>query len=288
MAHVISIPPQPIQSLSGKFTVHQVPAATDNIIWLIEYAPNLCAVVDGPCAKEALKYCEENALEITTILNTHNHSDHIGINHDLGSKGLIKDIRVIGSEKKKNEIPFITETVQDGSSIELGDISGTVWLTEGHIDGHICYIFEEFLFCGDTMFAGGCGYLFDGPAKKMFLSLSRLSSLPDNTNVCCAHEYTQDNLLFAYSVEPTNPILKERMISVWKKRKMGQSSLPSTILVEKKTNPFIRVSSLEIKDSLRTTFPDIDLVKPEQVFAYLRKHKDSKKYKKMSLPIFLE
>ena len=112
-------------------------------------------------------------------------------------------------------MPGITRPVDDGDTISLGDLTGTVWRTEGHMDGHISFVFDGAVFCGDTLFTGGCGYLFDGPASTMFASLLRLASLPGDTLVCCAHEYTQDNLRFAWSVEPDNAALAERIRRVW-------------------------------------------------------------------------
>jgi len=288
MAHVITIQPKPIQSVSGKFTVHQIPAATDNVVWLIEYAPGRCAVVDGPSATEVLTYTKKHQLQITTILNTHTHGDHIGINRALAKLGIAQSLRIIGAKKRENDVPFITETVCDGDTVQLGELTGSAWLTEGHIDGHICYLFEDFLFCGDTLFAGGCGYLFDGPPVKMHQSLQRLATLPDHTKVCCAHEYTQDNLRFAYSIEPNNQALITRMQRIWRLRNAGESSLPSSIKDEKETNPFIRVTSLEITNSLRQSYPDVDNAPASEVFAYTRKHKDSKQYRTLPEPAFLQ
>lgn len=245
MTHIITIPPKPIQSKSTQFWVHQVPAAKDNLIWMIEYEKGKCAVVDGPSAKEALEYCQEYDLVISVILNTHTHWDHVGINKDLHKKGMMNGVQVYGSKKRASEVPFLTMPLVDGDSVHLGPLQGKVWLTEGHIDGHLSYIFDEFLFCGDTMFAGGCGYLFDGPPEKMHHSLQRLVALPPDTFICCAHEYTEDNLAFASSVDPENTKLQERNVSVKAIRAKGESTLPSTIGLELETNPFVRVGSAE-------------------------------------------
>ena len=287
MSHVITIQPSPIRSQSGRFVVHQVPAATDNLVWLIEYSPGKCAVVDGPSGKETLSYCRDNDLTITTILNTHTHPDHIGINYDIGLNADLPSVRVFGPAQRSRDIPFLTDPLRDGDSIQIGDITGVCWLTEGHINGHLSYIFEDFLFSGDTLFAGGCGYLFDGPPKKMYRSLRRLAELPQQTKVCCGHEYTQDNLRFAYSIEPNNPHLHERMKRVWQKRRRGESSLPSSIDEELKSNPFMRGESAEIRDSLRPHYSNIDSVSPAKVLAYTRWHKDSKLYRNNSEPFFL-
>ena len=201
--------------------------------------------MDGPSAKEVFAYCEANKLELTTILNTHTHWDHVGINNDLKRQGRMDNIRVFGAKKRASEVPCLTDPLEDGDIFQLGELEGKVWLTEGHINGHISFIFDEFLFCGDTMFAGGCGYLFDGPAQKMHDSLQRLSTLASDTWVCCAHEYTEDNLKFALSVEPNNQKLQDRNVSVLQIRNLGKSTLPSTIGLELETNPFLRVNSAE-------------------------------------------
>lgn len=245
MSHVITVQPKPIQSKSKKFWVHQVPALKDNLVWLIEYEKGKVAAVDGPSAKEVFAYCEAHRLTLTTILNTHTHWDHVGINNDLKRQGLMDNIRVFGSKKRYREVPCITDRLEDGDSIQLGDLKGTVWLTEGHIDGHLSFIFEDFLFCGDTMFAGGCGYLFDGPPEKMHNSLQRLSTLAEDTFVCCAHEYTEDNMEFALSIDLQNKELQARNVLVQQLRARGESTLPSTIGLEKQTNPFVRSNSWE-------------------------------------------
>ena len=243
MSHIITVQPQPIQSKSKQFWVHQVPAAKDNLVWLIEYEEGKVAAVDGPSAKEVFSYCRANGLELTTILNTHTHWDHVGINNDLKRQGKINDIRVFGSHKMAADVPGLTDPLNDGDILQLGKLQGQVWLTEGHIDGHLSFIFDEFVFCGDTMFAAGCGYLFSGPPEKMHNSLQRLAALDPDTFVCCAHEYTEDNILFALSIEPDNQALQARDVSVKERRGRGESTLPSTIGLERETNPFLRVAS---------------------------------------------
>ena len=157
-------------------------------------------------------------------------------------------------------------------------------LTEGHIDGHVSYLFDGVLFCGDTLFAGGCGYLFDGPPEKMHESLSRFAELDADTLVCCAHEYTQDNLLFAYSIEPSNTRLVERAKDVWKRRLRGESVVPSTIGEEMETNPFMRTTSTELIANVAMHLPQADLGNDAKVFESTRKLKDLKHYKGLEVP----
>ena len=121
-----------------------------------------------------------------SILNTHTHWDHIGINNDLERRGELARFRVVGPAKVASDVPGITEAVREGDSIQFGGVTGRVMLTEGHLNGHVSYVFGDVLFCGDTLFGGGCGYLFDGPPAKMFQSLLRLAALPGETRVLCA------------------------------------------------------------------------------------------------------
>ena len=280
MAHVVQHPSPPRLAPLGRLEVHQVPAATDNLIWLLvdPQSREACAI-DGPEAGAVLDYCSTHGLRLTTIANTHIHHDHIGINHDLAKRGLLAKMRVIGARKTAQSIPGLTDPVEDGDRIQLLGAEAAVWLTEGHINGHISYIVNGVLLCGDTLFAGGCGYLFDGPPTRMHESLQRLATLPDETLVCCAHEYTQDNLRFAYSVDSDNQALSERIRDVWALRAAGGCTLPSSIGLERSTNPFLRVGSAGIRSRLAEVMPDHDLSEPAAVFAALRALKDRKDYR---------
>ena len=277
MPHAVSTPPEPMPLPNGAI-LHCVPAAQDNLIWLLEYSPGLVLAVDGPSAGPVLQYCEQHQLTWTTILNTHTHHDHIGINRDALRRGLT--LSVYGCPQR-DAIPGLTQPVTEGHQVRFGDLQAEVWLTEGHIDGHICYIFDGLLFCGDTMFAGGCGYLFDGPPEKMAHSLDRLATLPDNTLVCCAHEYTEDNLRFALSVEPHNQVLQARFASVIETRGHGRCTLPSTIGEERATNPFLRSHQPELLSNLRAQGVQLTSTTRSAVFAATRAHKDSKRYKQV-------
>ena len=124
MSHTVQHPIRPFTSSCSSITIHQVPAAQDNLVWLIEYKPGHVAAVDGPSAKETLQYCKQNNLTLDTIINTHTHGDHIGINRDLARKGLLSNMRVIGAKARKNDIPGITEPVEDGDEVLLGTCKG--------------------------------------------------------------------------------------------------------------------------------------------------------------------
>ncbi|NRA36168.1 MAG: hydroxyacylglutathione hydrolase [Polyangiaceae bacterium] len=289
MTHVVSKPRAPFRTKDGKLEIHQIPAETDNLIWLIVALDGSeVAAVDGPEADVVLDYCASRGLKLTTILNTHTHPDHIGVNVALQRSGQLDKMRVVGCEKMKSSIPGITETVGEGDRIVVGGSQAQVWLTEGHLNGHISYVFDGAVFCGDTMFGAGCGYLFDGPASTMFHSLKRLSELDADTWVCCAHEYTLDNLRFAWSLEKDNDELNRRIAESWALRADGGCTVPSPIGLELATNPFLRAHSESLRASLRAAMGDIPLDRPEDVFAAARALKDRGDHKSISdadLPI---
>jgi hydroxyacylglutathione hydrolase len=283
MDHVVTRPTPPFSLASGRLVVHQIPAWRDNLIWLlVDPDTGEAAAVDGPEAAPVLGYCAANGLRLTTIFNTHTHADHIGINRALERQGRLGEVRVVGSAKVASAVPGLTQAVSDGDRVTFGSVEGVVLLTEGHLDGHVSYVFEDVLFCGDTLFGAGCGYLFDGPPSAMHASLQRLSSLAEETRVCCAHEYTEDNLRFAWSVEPNNQALRERIQATWATRARGASSVPSTIGLERATNPFLRVRSEELMAHLMSAMPDTSLEGDAAVFAATRALKDGKAYKSMS------
>lgn len=272
MSHCISLPSPPISIARGVARVHMVPAANDNVSWLLEHTPKQVALVDGPSLKPVIEYCRTHELVLTHILNTHTHGDHIGVNYGLpraqkAEPSLCADvIEVWGSELTQDAIPHITRSLFDGERINLGRLQGIVWLTEGHLDGHISMVFwsaddpqdepyqgsEAGLFCGDTLFAAGCGRLFDGPAKAMYDSLQKLCGLPPDTLVFPAHEYTLDNIKFAAYAMPEDPAIQERLKDVEKTRSEGRATLPSTIGAERATNPFVKATDVSKFADLRS------------------------------------
>lgn len=262
------------------FEVHQIPVWQDNVVWLlVDPSRGFAAAVDGPEAGPVLARCKALGVSLRAILNTHTHADHIGINLELQERGLLEGLEVYGAVGARPEVPGLNHPVEDGSTFQLGDATVRVFLTEGHMNRHLSFLVEDHLFCGDTLFAGGCGYLFDGPAAKMHDSLSRLAALQGHVKVCCAHEYTQDNLRFAWSVEPGNARLAERIRRVWALRAEGRSTLPSTVEEERATNPFLRTDSEEILASLRRAAPEAPLGSSLEVFTALRALKDRKVYR---------
>jgi hydroxyacylglutathione hydrolase len=229
-----------------------------------------------------LDWCAETGHTLTHVINTHTHWDHIGVNQDLERRGLLKDLTVIGPSLVAGDVPGITHGVDQGDEVQLGALTGCVMRTEGHIDGHVSYVFEDVLFCGDTLFGAGCGYLFDGPPAKMHASLQCLSELDGGTRVCCAHEYTEDNLRFAWMVEPDNAALAERIRQTWALRARGECSVPSTIDEERATNPFLRGHSETLRTRVAAALPDADLASDVGIFAATRALKDRKDHRALS------
>jgi len=278
-AHVVTVLPEPHPIAGTSLVVHCVPLAKDNLGWLLaDGDTGRAAVVDGPEAGPVLDACERLGLTLEAVINTHTHWDHIGVNKDLAKRGLLSALRVIGPARAADAVPGLTEPVCEGATFTFGGATFRTWLTEGHLDGHVSYLVGDALFCGDTLFAAGCGYLFSGPPAKMHASLQRFAALPGQTRVFCAHEYTLDNLAFAHSVEATNPALAERVTRTRERRAGGHTVIPSTIADELATNPFIRMDSPEILASLRRALPDADLSSAEAAFAATRTLKNLKRY----------
>jgi hydroxyacylglutathione hydrolase len=281
MAHVVSKPTPPFRSRSGAFEVHQIPAASDNLVWLMVCKQSgACAVVDGPDAQGALRHAAQHDLRITTVLNTHTHGDHIGVNLDLARRGQLGAMQVIGPDEARDEVPGLTHGVRHGDSVQVGAVSGSVITANGHIHGHVCFLFEDVLFAGDALFAGGCGRVFTGDFAASYEGLARLKALAPETRVCCAHEYTEDNLAFARSVEPDNRALIERQERVRAVRAEGGCAVPSTLAEELATNPMLRWDSPSLIAEVRAQSGNPALSTPLEVFTATRKLKDSGRYKR--------
>lgn len=228
--------------------VTAVPAFADNYLWLIDDGSS-AAVVDPGDAAPILAALQRHKLSLVAILLTHHHADHVG-----GVPELLKnfDVPVFGPHNPK--ISGITRALTEGDPVVLPALGLELSVLEvpGHTRDHIAYLAAEqgWLFCGDTLFAGGCGRLFEGTPQQMTQSLAKLASLPDATQVFCAHEYTLSNLRFACAAEPGNAALAARLRSEQAKREQGQATVPSSIGLEKATNPFLRYREPEIIGNL--------------------------------------
>ena len=226
-------------------------------------------MVDPALAQPVLDVMEAKDWQLTYILNTHHHWDHVGGNLELKQK---TGCQIIAAQADWARIPGIDSCVVDGDIISLGQHQARVIETPGHTSGHVVYYFakNQELFCGDTLFVMGCGRLFEGTAEQMWTSLQKLKALPPSTQIYCTHEYTQANGKFALSVEPDNFQLQQRMIDVAQLRLNNKSTVPSTIGEERATNPFFREDSRSLQKKL-----GLENQSPVSVFTELRKRKDS-------------
>lgn len=237
-----------------RYRIHfiDVQNALQNYIWILEDTETQEVVaVDPTEAQLVTQFCQNNQLNLKQIWLTHWHKDHIGGVADLTAA---QNITVYGPRDELTKIPGITHPLQHDDHLKFNDLKVEIIATPGHTLGHIVYFIEELeaVFCGDTLFAMGCGRLFEGTAEQMFHSLSRLAALPTRTKVYCTHEYTLSNAEFALTVEPHNHALSERAEEVRELRKQQLITLPSTIELELATNPFLRAESVEDFAHLRT------------------------------------
>ncbi|EPL5562056.1 TPA: hydroxyacylglutathione hydrolase, partial [Acinetobacter baumannii] len=230
-----------------RYRIHYIDVqnALQNYIWILEDTETHEAVAVDPTEAELVThFCQEHQLTLKQIWLTHWHKDHIGGVADLTAN---TSMAVYGPRDELSKIPGITHPLQHDDHLKFNDLNVEIIATPGHTLGHIVYFIEELnaLFCGDTLFAMGCGRLFEGTAEQMYHSLNRLAALPTATKVYCTHEYTLSNAEFALSVEPENHALQERAEQVRMLRQEGKITLPSSIELELATNPFLRAESVD-------------------------------------------
>lgn len=225
--------------------VVRIPVLSDNYVWLVhEPDSGETAVIDPAVADPVLAEAAKHGWQITQIWNTHWHPDHIGGNAAIKAA---TGCTITGPAAEAGRIPTLDRTVGEGDVVCLGDVEGEVIEVPAHTAGHIAYLLHEdnAAFVGDTLFAMGCGRLFEGTAAQMHANMQRLAALPADMLVYCAHEYTLANGRFALSVEPDNAALIERMALVEAARERGEATVPTTIALERATNPFMRAASVE-------------------------------------------
>lgn len=243
-----------------------VPCLEDNYAYLIRSGAH-CAVVDPSEAAPVNAALDRLGWEPTHILNTHHHIDHVGGNLELKKE---YGATVIGPGKDAARIPGLDVGVDEASGWEFAGEKVRVLEVPGHTRGAITFVIGGNAFTGDTLFSLGCGRLFEGDTATMWASLSKLMSLPDATRIYCGHEYTESNGRFAFTLEPGNSALGARMAEVKNARAEGWPTLPSTMAAEKKTNPFLRPDSWEIRKKLEMT-----AASDAEVFGEIRRRKDN-------------
>jgi hydroxyacylglutathione hydrolase len=251
-----------------------VPAFKDNYLWLIHDGVH-AAVVDPGDAEPILAALQANGLTLTAILLTHHHADHIG-----GVMRLLEHSNVPVFGPRHDGIATVNHPLVEGDRVKVPGLALELAVLDvpGHTIGHIAYVREDegarWLFCGDTLFGGGCGRLFEGTPAQMAASLAKLAALPDDTLVYCAHEYTLANLRFAEALEPGNRALQMRIANDSQLRGTHLPTIPSTIAIEKATNPFLRTREPTIVESLTAAGRLASDTNPVTVFAALREWKN--------------
>ncbi|MBI3221872.1 MAG: hydroxyacylglutathione hydrolase [Nitrosomonadales bacterium] len=230
-----------------------IPALQDNYIWVI-HDGGQAAVVDPGEAAPVLDFLAKNRLELTAILCTHRHHDHID---GIAKLREVYNVPVYGRRHSGNPRipgnPHITDDLREGDRLKLAAPAVTFGIIEvpGHLDDHIAYLTPGSVFCGDVLFGAGCGRNFEGTPAQLLHSLQRLAQLPDSTQVYCAHEYTAANLRFALACEPGNPAIQQRIEATRRLRDANLPTLPSNIALEKATNPFLRCTRPAIVQTLQ-------------------------------------
>jgi hydroxyacylglutathione hydrolase len=238
----------------AELAIEPVPCLSDNYAYILfDPAGGLCAVVD-PSEAEPVRRAL-GTRKLTHILNTHHHPDHIGGNKALKAAF---GARIVAAGKDRHRIPDIDEAVSEGDTVRLGGHAARVLEIPAHTSAHVAYFFEadRAVFTGDTLFLMGCGRLFEGTPQMMHTALSKLAALPPNTRIYCGHEYTEANGRFALSIEPGNADLQARMKDVRAARAAGRPTVPGTMDDERKTNPFMRTNSVEIRKALNMAGAD--------------------------------
>lgn len=221
----------------------RIPVLSDNYVWLVhEPESGETMVVDPAVAEPVLAEAEKRGWKITQIWNTHWHPDHTGGNAAIKET---TGCHITGPEAERERIPTLDTFVKEGDTVKLGNVVADVIDVAAHTAGHIAFYipYEKVAFVGDTLFAMGCGRLFEGTAEQMYENMRKLEALPDDTKIYCAHEYTQSNGEYALVAEPDNLALKERMAEVLTLRSRGEATVPTTIGQERATNPFMRAAS---------------------------------------------
>lgn len=252
--------PQPL------LMVEPISALRDNYIWLFKTGLKSAAVVDPGKADPVLHILKRKGWTLTHIFLTHHHQDHIGGVEQLRSQF---STTVIGSKKDQERLPPLDISVEEGSELILGEDTIQIFDVPGHTLGHVAYYIKDALFAGDTLFSFGCGRLFEGTSEQMWKSLLKLRTLPDETRLYAAHEYTQTNLEFACSLEPNNNALQSKLKKIFRQTDADQPTLPTLLKNEKKYNPFLRADDATFAKNLGLSGKS-----PQTIFATIRRNRN--------------
>ena len=245
-----------------------IPAFQDNYIWVLADDKDRCIIVDPGEAAPVMKAIEENGWQPEAILLTHHHNDHVGGVPALREK--FPHLEVYGPKETQNK--GTTRVVDEGQNVLILEWEFSVFATPGHTSGHICFYSFPYLFCGDTMFSGGCGRLFEGTPEQMYQSFQKINALPEETIICCAHEYTLANMKFALSILPEDPAIQDYYHKVKELRAKKLNTLPVILKNERQINLFLRTDDIDLINKINQ---ETKLQQPEQRFAWLRSKKDN-------------
>lgn len=245
-----------------------IPAFQDNYIWVLADDKDRCIIVDPGEAAPVMKAIEENGWQPEAILLTHHHNDHVGGVPALREK--FPHLEVYGPKETQNK--GTTRVVEEGQNVLILEWEFSVFATPGHTSGHICFYSFPYLFCGDTMFSGGCGRLFEGTPEQMYQSFQKINALPEETIICCAHEYTLANMKFALSILPEDPAIQDYYHKVKELRAKKLNTLPVILKNERQINLFLRTDDIDLINKINQ---ETKLQQPEQRFAWLRSKKDN-------------